>query len=571
MHMITLYDTTLRDGTQAEDISFTVEDKVRIAQALDELGVHYIEGGWPGSNPRDIEFFEEMSKVKLARSVLTAFGSTRRARTRASRDANIKALLGAGTAAVTIFGKSWKLHVTHALKVPLEENLDMIRDSVAYLKKRVDTVFYDAEHFFDGYKADADYAMRTLRAAEEAGADCLVLCDTNGGTLPGEIAEIVAAVKERVAAPLGIHAHNDSETAVANTLEAVRMGVVHVQGTLNGFGERCGNANLCSIIPALRLKMGLDVITAARLRKLREVSRLVYELANLPHFKHQPYVGESAFAHKGGIHVSAVTREPETYEHIRPELVGNHQRVLVSDLSGRSNILYKAQAYGVDVESREEAVRKVLHDLKVLEHQGFQYEGAEASFELLIQRTLRKKRRKPFKLLGFRVIDEKRREGEEPYSEATIKLEVGGVVAHTAAEGNGPVNALDKALRKALERFYPSLKDVELLDFKVRVLTAGAGTAARVRVLIESGDSEDRWGTVGVSENVIEASWQALVDSIEYKLYKDRKKKRRRGGPPHERPPPRTIPWPMSGKGRSLSSVIASAALRSCSWRRSWP
>ncbi len=525
--MIELYDTTLRDGTQAEDISFSVEDKIRIARRLDEMGIHYIEGGWPGSNPRDIEFFKAMRTQRLKSSRLVSFGSTRRAGRKVSADGNIKALLRAETPCAAIVGKTWRLHVTKALRVSLEENLDMIFDTIRYLKRRMDKVFFDAEHFFDGYKDDPEYAIKALLIARDAGADCLVLCDTNGGTLPFEIGDIVRKVKERVDSPLGIHAHNDSETAVANTIVAVKEGVVHVQGTINGFGERCGNANLCSIIPALRLKMGIRCIGDEQLKRLRETSRFVYELANLPHQKHQPYVGDSAFAHKGGIHVSAVLKSPETYEHIRPELVGNHQRVLVSDLSGRSNIIYKAQEYGVDIQSNAEVVQKVLKDLKVLEHEGFQYEGAEASFELLIQKALKKKE-KYFRLLGFRVIDEKKKEEEQPYSEATIKLEVGGVVEHTAAEGCGPVNALDKALRKALERFYPSIKEVQLLDFKVRVLAGGQGTAARVRVLVESGDGRDKWGTVGVSDNVIEASWQALVESLEYKLFKDRKKKENR-------------------------------------------
>jgi 2-isopropylmalate synthase len=525
--MILLYDTTLRDGTQAEDISFSVEDKVRIARSLDELGIHYIEGGWPGSNPRDIEFFKAIAGEKLAHATLVSFGSTRKAGVKAKDDANLKALLSSRTSAITIFGKTWKLHVTKALRISLEENLEMIFDSVGYLKKKVDKVFYDAEHFFDGYKDDPDYALETLKAAEEAGADYIVLCDTNGGTLPFEVAGITREVLTRTALPLGIHAHNDSETAVANTLCAVREGAMMVQGTINGFGERCGNANLCSIIPALKVKMNLDCLSLEQLKKLRGTSRFVNELANLPHQKNQSYVGDSAFAHKGGIHVSAILKNPATYEHIRPELVGNHQRVLVSDLSGKSNILYKAQEYGVDIASNSGAVQEVLAELKALEHQGFQYEGAEASFELLIQKALKKKQRF-FKLLDFRVIDEKRSEDEAPHAEATIKLEVNGVVEHTAAEGSGPVDALDTALRKALERFYPAIKEVQLLDFKVRVLAGMHGTAAKVRVLAESGDNTDKWGTVGVSDNVIEASWQALVDSLEYKLFKDQRKKKAR-------------------------------------------
>ncbi len=519
---IALYDTTLRDGTQAEDINFSVEDKVRISRALDELGLDYIEGGWPGSNPKDIEFFERMKGIKLRHSTLTAFGSTRRAGKKPHNDPNLRALLKSGTPAVTIFGKSWKLHVTRALKVSLTENLDMIHESVLYLKKKVGTVFYDAEHFFNGYKDDPEYALKTLKAASDAGADCLVLCDTNGGTLTRELSDIVREVLEATSAPIGIHAHNDSGVGVANSLSAVSEGVCHVQGTINGFGERCGNADLISIIPALGLKMGFNVISPARMKRLGRTSRFVSELANLTHSKRWPYVGESAFAHKGGIHVSAVMKEPGTYEHMDPSLVGNTRRVLVSDLSGRANIVYKAREYGVDLTDKNAAVKRLLQDLKRLEHEGFQFEGAEASFELLMEKALHGKKKKFFKLLGFRVVEDKKQ--ETLYTEATIKLEVDGKVEHTAADGNGPVNAMDRALRKALERFYPSLKDVRLIDFKVRVLEGGDGTAARVRVLVESGDGASKWGTVGVSENVIEASWQALVDSLEYKLFKDGKK-----------------------------------------------
>jgi len=527
---IILYDTTLRDGSQAEDVTFSVEDKVRFAGVLDSLGIHYIEGGWPGSNPKDIEFFKEMKKKenRLKFSKLVAFGSTRRSGVTAAKDASIQAILKSDVKVVTIFGKSWKLHVKSAIRVSMEENLDMIYESVKYLKTRVGKVFYDAEHFFDGFLDDPEYALETLKAAEEGGADYIVLCDTNGGMLTETVAAIVGEVVKYVSVPLGIHAHNDSETAVSNSLAAVRSGVTMVQGTINGFGERCGNANLTSIIPALKLKMGYDCVTSKQLRNLKESSGFLYELCNMAHRKHQPYVGESAFAHKGGIHVSAVLKSPETYEHIKPELVGNRQRVLVSDLSGRSNILYKAKEYGVDLtntstKASNAMVKEILEEVKKLEHEGFQYEGAEASFELLIRRA-QKMKEKYFKLHGFRVTDEVAEEGEKPKSEATIKLEVSGEVEHTAAEGNGPVNALDSALRKALERFYPSLKEVELIDFKVRVVAGEAGTAAKVRVLVESGDKSGKWGTVGVSENVIDAAWQALVDALEYKLYKDKKK-----------------------------------------------
>ncbi|MFQ5901622.1 MAG: citramalate synthase, partial [Thermodesulfobacteriota bacterium] len=450
--MVKLYDTTLRDGCQAEDIAFSVEDKVRIAERLDELGIHYIEGGWPGSNPRDINFFKDIKKVKLVQAKVVAFGSTHRVNLRPEDDSNIKAILEAETDVVTIFGKSWNLHATDALKITLDDNLKIISGTLDFLRGRVSELFFDAEHFFDGYKADAVYAIKALKAAEGAGVDCIILCDTNGGTLPDELVDIIRAVKKEISIPLGIHAHNDSDVAVANSILAVREGITHVQGTINGFGERCGNANLCSVIPNLKLKLGVECMEDNKLSMLRETARFVNELVNIPHNKHQPYVGDSAFAHKAGIHVSAVKRNPRTYEHIRPELVGNHHRILVSDLSGRANILYKAQEYGIDIKSKEPVIKKLLSTLKRLENQGFQFEGAEGSFELLMQEAIKKKK-KHFKLHGFRVIDEKRREGEPPFSEATIKLEVDGRVEHTAAEGNGPVNALDNALRKALEKF----------------------------------------------------------------------------------------------------------------------
>lgn len=518
--MIKLYDTTLRDGTQAEDVSFLVADKIRIAQLLDELGVHYIEGGWPGSNPKDIAFFQDIKKVRLSRAKIAAFGSTRRAKTTPEKDNNICTLVEAEPDVVTIFGKTWDFHVHEALRISLEENLELIYDSLAYLKKQVPEVVYDAEHFFDGYKANPEYALKTLQAAEQAGADCLVLCDTNGGTLPQEIPPILEAVRRVVSAPLGIHAHNDSECAVANSVTAVAHGIVHVQGTINGFGERCGNANLCSIIPALKLKMGHDCITDEQLVRLRQISRTIYELANLVPNKHQPYVGNSAFAHKGGVHVSAIQRHPETYEHIRPERVGNVTRVLVSDLSGRSNILAKAEQFNINLDSKDPVTIEILENLKEMENKGFQFEGAEASFELLMRRALGTLPNL-FSVIGFRVIDTKRHEDEKPLSEATIQVKVGGRIEHTAAEGNGPVNALDHALRKALESFYPQLREVRLLDYKVRVLPAGKGTASMTRVLIESGDSEGRWGTVGVSDNIIDASYHALVDALLYKLVKD--------------------------------------------------
>ena len=520
MSLVKLYDTTLRDGTQSEDISFLLEDKVRIALKLDDCGIHYIEGGWPGSNPKDVAFFKEIKKEKLSQAKIAAFGSTRRAKITPEKDQNIKTLVQAEPDVITIFGKSWDFHVHEALRISLEENLELIQDSLEYLKARAPEVFYDAEHFFDGYKANPDYAIKTLKAAEAAKVDCIVLCDTNGGTMPYETAEIIKQVRKHIKTPLGIHTHNDGECAVANTIIAVDQGIVQVQGTINGFGERCGNANLCSIIPALKLKMKKECISDEQLRKLRELSRTVYELANLSPDKHQAYVGNSAFAHKGGVHVSAIQRHPETYEHIRPELVGNTTRVLISDLSGRANILAKAEEFNINLDSKDPVTLEILDNIKDMEHRGYQFEGAEASFEILMKRALGTYR-KFFSVLGFRVIDEKRHEDEKTISEATIMVKVGGKVEHTAAEGNGPVNALDNAIRKALEKFYPKLKEVKLLDYKVRVLPAGQGTASAIRVLIESGDKEARWGTVGVSDNIIDASYQALIDSIEYKLHRE--------------------------------------------------
>jgi len=525
MQSVKIYDTTLRDGTQAEDIAFTMEDKLRIAQKLDELGVHYIEGGWPGSNPKDIEFFKEIKKVPLKRAKIVAFGSTRRAGLNAEDDPNLKEIIAADVHTATIFGKTWDFHVKEALRINLEENLGLIYDSLAFLKARIPEVIYDAEHFFDGFKTNPDYSMKTLKAAEDAGVDCIVLCDTNGGTLPFEIAYIVEEVQKNIKTPLGIHTHNDSETAVANTIMAVRKGIDHVQGTINGYGERCGNANLCSIIPILELKLGINCIGIERLRRLKEISNFVNELANMRPNIHQPFVGKSAFAHKGGVHVSAIKRDPHTYEHIRPELVGNCQRILVSDLSGKSNILAKAAEYDIELDSNDPAVDKILEDLKNLENQGYQFEGAEGSFELLMRRALGKKK-DYFTILGFKVISEKRQEDEKTISEATIRVKVGDSIEHTAALGNGPVNALDNAVRKALEKFYPCLKEVKLLDYKVRILSSNQGTAAITRVLIESGDREEKWGTVGVGENIIHASWQALIDSLEYKLTKDEKKQK---------------------------------------------
>ncbi|MGV1098951.1 citramalate synthase [Thiovibrio sp. JS02] len=525
---VVIYDTTLRDGTQAENFNLSVEDKLRITIKLDELGIDFIEGGWPGSNPKDAEYFKEIQKYELKHAKVSAFGSTRLFANPADQDPNLLALVAANTPAITIFGKTWDIHVRDALRIELADNLLIIEESLRFLRPHVRHLFYDAEHFFDGFKANRQYALATLDRAIEGGADCLCLCDTNGGTLPTEIPAIMATVHEHLAARkatvhLGIHAHNDSETAVANSLVAISLGARQVQGTMNGFGERCGNANLTSIMPALALKMGYDFFAAKNMKKLAEVSRFITELANLPHNKYQPYVGQAAFAHKGGIHVSAVQRNPLTYEHIEPEKVGNIRRVLISDLAGKSNVLVKARKFGLDLDSKDPIVAAIVKELKELENQGFQYEGAEASFELLMRRALGSPK-KYFDLHGFRVISQKNPDGAVQ-EEATIRLAVGGEEVHTAALGNGPVNALDRSLRKALTRFYPGLKEMELMDYKVRVLASEHGTGARVRVLVETRDKDCQWGTVGVSPDIIEASWQALVDSITYKLMKDEQKK----------------------------------------------
>ncbi|MBU0484632.1 MAG: citramalate synthase [Proteobacteria bacterium] len=526
---IVIYDTTLRDGTQAENFNLSVDDKIRITLKLDGLGIDFIEGGWPGSNPTASEYFAEIQKYELKHSKVMAFGSTRNFNNPADQDPNLQALIGAKTAGITIFGKTWDVHVRDALRISLADNLLIIEDSLRYLRPHVEHLFYDAEHFFDGFKADRDYALLTLEKAVAGGAECLVLCDTNGGTLPHEIPEIIKVVQSHLQAKgkvvdLGIHAHNDTETAVANSLVAVSMGASQVQGTMNGFGERCGNANLTSIMPALALKMKRDFYAVANMGQLSEVSRFVTELANLPHNKYQPYVGSAAFAHKGGIHVAAVKRNPLTYEHISPERVGNVRRILISDQSGRSNVLHKAKKFGLDLDSKDPLVTSILKELKDLEKQGFQYEGAEASFELLMRRAMGGQRRY-FELHGFRVISQKLSGENVCQDEATIRIEVGGEMVHTAALGEGPVNALDNALRKALTHFYPALAEMELADYKVRVLASDHGTGARVRVLIESSDHDSQWGTVGVSHDIIEASWQALVDSITYKLMRDERKK----------------------------------------------
>jgi len=523
---VRLYDTTCRDGTQGEDIALSVQDKVRIARKLDELGIHYVEGGWPGASPRDDDFFREIVNYDFKTAQIAAFGSTARPSRPAHDDPRLRALIASRVPVATIFGKSWDVHATQILRAPLKRNLEMIRESISFVRPHFREVFFDAEHFFDGFKSNREYAMETLRAATEGGADVLVLCDTNGGTLPSEVREIVGQVKKSVASVLGIHAHNDSEMAVACTVAAVQAGARHVQGTINGYGERCGNANLCSVIPTLQLKLGLSCVERERLKRLSEVSRFVAEVTNQIPSKHQPYVGQSAFAHKAGVHVSAIEKNPAAYEHIDPAEVGNRRRILISDLAGKANVLLKAADYGIPLDAKDPVTLSILQSLKDLEKEGFQFEAAEASFELLVKQALGLRRRH-FDLLGFRVIVEKRQEDEVPISEATIRVRVGGAEEHTASLGHGPVNALDNAIRKALERFYPQLKEMELVDYKVRVLTAGEGTAARVRVLIESSDGVERWATVGVSENIIEASWQALVDSIDYKLQGQGEKRQR--------------------------------------------
>ncbi len=530
---VKLFDTTLRDGTQGSGVSLSVEDKLKIAVALDKLGVHYIEGGWPGSNPKDELFFKEARKLKFKQAKLTAFGSTRRKDKAAHQDPNLQAIVRVKTPAACIFGKSWDFQVIHALRATLDDNIKMVGDSVRFLKSKGLEVIYDAEHFFDGYRANAQYALATLKAASDAGANNLTLCDTNGGSLPSHIREIVQAVRSELpGASFGIHTHNDSDCAVANAVTAIEEGVSLVQGTINGYGERCGNANLISIIANLKLKLGIDCVSQDQLQWLTEVSRYVAEIANLVPNDHQPYVGVSAFAHKGGVHVSAMARHTKTYEHIDPDLVGNERRILVSELSGQSNVLLKAKEMNMDFSKNTEAVKSVIEAVKKMEQQGYQFEGAEGSFAVLVKKALGE-HRTFFDLLGFSVTVEHNQGTGEIVSQATLKLKIKGEVQHTVSEGDGPVNALDNALRKALEKYYPTLKSVSLTDFKVRVVNASGGTKAKVRVLIESRDHKDEWSTVGVSENIIEASWHALVDSIEYKLLKDAVKPTKRGGKVH--------------------------------------
>ncbi|MEX0593781.1 MAG: citramalate synthase [Balneolaceae bacterium] len=513
---IRIFDTTLRDGTQGEKVSFSAEDKLRIADRLDQFGIDYIEGGWPGSNPKDLEFFELAKKHDFRHAKVVAFGSTRRPGRTPDEDPNLNALVEADTPVVTIFGKSWLLHVLEALNIEPKENLELISSSVAWLKSHGKEVIYDAEHFFDGYKHDRDYAIDTLITAERAGASTLVLCDTNGGTLPDEVERIVRDVRSSVSKEIGIHAHNDSDLAVANSLAAVEAGCRHVQGTINGYGERCGNVNLCSIIPTLQLKRDYACVPDEQLGQLVSISRFVSEVANLNPDNKLPYVGKSAFAHKGGIHVSAVMKNAQTYEHIDPAIVGNQRRVLVSDLSGKSNVHYKATELGMDLEKHRDQVPAIVGKLKELENRGFQFEAAEASFELLVKK-MTEPWKEFFSLDGFRVIVEKDANGT-CRSEATIRLLCDGHTELSAAEGHGPVHALDLALRKALQKFFPDIQQVQLRDFKVRVLNEKDGTGAGVRVLIDSGREGESWSTVGVSQNIIDATWQALSDSVNYYL-----------------------------------------------------
>jgi 2-isopropylmalate synthase len=511
--MIQIYDTTLRDGTQREGISLSCEDKIRIAKRLDELGVSFIEGGWPGSNPKDAEFFDRAKAMKWQHALIAAFGSTCRVGGGPEDDANIKALLDSGAPVCTVVGKTWTLHVTEVLRTTFEENLRIIEASVAYLRAQGRRVIYDAEHFFDGYRADAKYALETLKAAIRGGAETLVLCDTNGGSMPWQIGEVVGAVSAALKHPLGVHAHNDSETAVANSLAAVQAGAIQIQGTVNGYGERCGNANLCACIPSLELKMGQECLPAGKLRTLFEVSHYVAEIANLPADEHMPYVGKSAFAHKGGIHVAAMRRSAVSYQHVDPEQVGNQMRVVVSELSGRGNLLSKAEEFGLDPKAD---LGNVLNEIKALEARGFSFEAAEASVALLMKRQ-EPTYKAPFDLVDF-LVNVEHRTGRGIFAEAMVKVKVDGEVLHTAAEGDGPVDALDAALRKALLGRFPEIKDIRLTDFKVRILDPTTGTGAITRVLIDFQRGTKRWSTVGASTNIIEASWRALADAVEYGL-----------------------------------------------------
>jgi len=517
---IKLFDTTLRDGMQAEGVSFSLEDKLSIARALDKLGIDYIEGGYAASNEKEMQFFKEAAKLKLKKSKLVAFGSTRRADKKVAQDASIRAILACKTPVAVIVGKTWDLHVKKVLRCSLENNLTICADSVAYLKKKGKEVIFDAEHIFEGCKRNPEYAMKVLESAANAGADAIVLCDTNGAALPDEVYDVTKAVcKKFKGLEIGIHAHNDSDCATANTIAAVHAGARHVQGTVNGLGERCGNANLCVVIPTLALKMGFPVLSPEKIKTLTKVSLFMFEICNVAPVMNMPYVGESAFAHKAGLHVDALRKDRQTYEHIDPGLIGNERRFLISELSGKSNIM--AELENKEIAKDKKLARKILNEVQKLENQGYQYEAADASFFLLVKKIM-DTYTPSFELIKYHTNVEKLASGEV-ITEATVKLKVDGIIEHVVGEGDGPVNALDAALRKSLERFYPSIKEMHLIDYKVRVVNALAGTAARVRVIIESRDKNDIWGTVGVSENIIEASWQALVDSVEYKLLKDKK------------------------------------------------
>ena len=514
MSRVFVYDTTLRDGSQGEGVNFSLQDKLALTKRLDDLGVDFIEGGYPLSNPKDAEYFAAIRSIPLRHAKVCAFGMTRKKNTEADDDAGLKALLGAETPVVTIVGKTWDFHVVDVLGATLDENLRMIGDTIAHLRAAGRVVMYDAEHFFDGYRANPDYALKTLETAESAGAGVVILCDTNGGTMPERVAELVGIVRAKLTCDVGIHCHNDCDLGVANTLAAVRAGATQVQGTMNGIGERCGNADLVSVIANLSLKYGKTLLRPESLQSLTESSRYVYELANMNFRTGQPFVGQSAFAHKGGMHTHAVAKDPTTYEHIAPEAVGNERRILVSELSGHATILSKTSKYALA--NDKAAMTKILHMVQDLENQGYEFEAAEASFDLLVKKATGQY--KPwFDRLSYRVKTE--HFGDQLLTEATVKLGIGGSVEHTVSEGDGPVNALDAALRKALLPYYPNLDEMQLVDYKVRVVNGREGTAARVRVVIESRDGSEVWGTVGVSENIIEASYLALVDAIEFKLY----------------------------------------------------
>lgn len=517
---VTIYDTTLRDGTQGTGISFSVVDKIRVAQRLDEFGVHYIEGGWPGSNPKDAAFFQEAAKLTWKHARITAFGMTRRGKMKVEEDPQVQMLLDAATPAVTVVGKTWPLHVTEVFQVSLEENLAMIADTVAYLKKHGREVLYDAEHFFDSYKEDPEYSLKTVKAANDAGADLVVLCETNGGCLPDFVAQATRDVIAALGKPVGIHTHNDGGVGVANALAAVNAGAVQVQGTINGYGERVGNCNLTTVMPNLQLKMGIDL--GLDLRGLREVAHFVDELANVPHDIRAPYVGAAAFTHKGGLHVHAVQKLARTYEHVDPTLVGNERVITISDMSGQTNVIVKAEKLGFKLGKGAPEVAQILNEVKRLESEGYEFEAAEGSFELLLRRQVGQQR-PLFDLHEYHCTYRRSGEGKWNKCEATVKLSVNGTAEYTVAEGDGPVNALDAALRKALRPFYPQIDAIELDDYKVRIINGQQGTGARTRVLIDSTDGKDHWGTVGVSDNIIEASWLALVDSFEYKLGRGRK------------------------------------------------